>query len=624
MHIGRFREKKSLANARKNRLEIIKAQLNRREMIKAGLLGAGGYLVLKNGLSQWASGHEAWASGGGSGIGSGAIVTTSPPTRAFIEALPIMPVRQPVTTLTGPTPTIAPNTAAGEGRTRPHQAFGAYPTKFTFPPALKFETHQKEAFVSMSPDLPLQPIWGFDGQYPAPTYHARYGQDLLIRNFNDLPPVSQNRGFGMPSVSTHLHNAHTPSESDGFPCDFFNPGQFYDQHYPNALAGFGSTHVATNGDVNEALSTLWYHDHRVDFTSQNVYKGLTGFYCLFNTHDTGNETTGFRLPGVPNSSNFFAPITYDVPLMLADRVFDPGTGQLFFDLFNFDGILGDKFLVNGKIQPFFQVEPRRYRFRILNSGPSRFYQVFLTDQGSNTEIPFWQIATDGNLLPHPVNVSNTIVAVAQRMEVIIDFRPFAGKTLYLENRLEQLDGRGPTGNTLPAGAGNFLLQFRVGTTVTHPDASVDPATNPTYYSLPSTAAAPRVSRSFRFERGNGMWEINGQIMSSDCAQPRLQVQQNSVEHWSLQNNSGSWMHPVHIHFEEHQIMSQSLPLLSTDVSRKDVFRLQHNETCTLFFRFRDFTGRYPLHCHNVVHEDHAMMLRWDIVPAPGGDTNTQP
>jgi FtsP/CotA-like multicopper oxidase with cupredoxin domain len=621
MHISRYREKKLLTIARKNRLEIIKAQLNRRDMLKAGLLGAGGYLALKGGLSQWASG-KAWASGGDGGGGGGG-GTTSPPTRAFIEALPIMPIRQPVTTLSGPTPTIAPNTAGGEGRTRPHQAFGSYPTKFTFPPALKFQTHQKEAFVSMSPDLPAQPIWGFDGQYPAPTHYARYGQELLIRNFNDLPPVGQNRGFGMPSVSTHLHNAHTPSESDGFPCDFFSPGQFYDQHYPNALAGFGSTHVSTNGDINEALGTLWYHDHRVDFTSQNVYKGLTGFYCLYNNLDTGNETTGFRLPGVPDPSGFFAPVKYDVPLMLADRVFDPNTGLLFFDLFNFDGILGDKFLVNGKIQPFFQVEPRRYRFRVLNSGPSRFYQLFLTDQGSNTQIPFFQIASDGNLLPHPISVNNTIIAVAQRMEVIIDFRPFAGKTLYFENRMEQTDGRGPTGNTLPAGAGNFIMQFRVSSAPVA-DNSVDPATRPTYYTLPSKTAAARVARSFRFERTNGQWAINGRLMDADCASPRFQVQQNSVEYWSLQNNSGGWMHPVHIHFEEHQIMSQNLPMLATDVSRKDVYRLQHDATSQLFYRFRDFVGRYPLHCHNVVHEDHAMMLRWDIVPAPGGDTNGTP
>ena len=616
MHISRFREKQSLAIARKNRLDIIKSQLNRREMMKAGLLGAGGYLIVKNGLSQWASGN-AWAKGGGDGGG-----TTSPPTRPFIEPMPIMAVRQPVATLTGPTPTIAPNTTAGEGRTRPHQAFAAYPTRFTFPPAIKFETHQKEAFVVMSPDLPPQPVWGFDGLYPGPTHYARYGQEVLVRNYNDLPPPGQNRGFGMPSVSTHLHNAHTPSESDGFPCDFFDPGKFYDHHYPNVLAGFGSTHTQTNGDINEALGTLWYHDHRVDFTSQNVYKGLTGFYCLFNDHDTGNEQTGFRLPGVPQS-NFYAPIKYDVPLMLADRVFDPSSGQLFFDLFNFDGILGDKFLVNGKIQPFFEVEPRRYRFRILDSGPSRFYQLFLTDQGANTSIPFWQIASDGNLLPHPISVNNVIVAVAQRMEIIIDFRQWAGKTLYFENRLEQNDGRGPTGNTLPAGAGNFILQFKVSGTASV-DNSADPATLPAYYTLPDKTAAARVSRSFRFERTSGQWAINGQLMSSDCATPRFEVQQNSIEYWSLQNNSGGWMHPVHIHFEEHQIRSQSLPLLASDVSRKDVFRLQHNMSTQLFFRFRDFLGRYPFHCHNVVHEDHAMMLRWDIVAAPGGDTNSQP
>jgi FtsP/CotA-like multicopper oxidase with cupredoxin domain len=443
----------------------------------------------------------------------------------------------------------------------------------------------------------------------------------MVRNFNDLPPAAQNGGFGMPEVSTHLHNAHTPSESDGFPVDFFKPGQFYDHHYPNVLAGFGSTNQP-NGDMNEALGTCWYHDHRVDFTSQNVYKGLVGFYCLYNSLDTGNETTGFRLPGVPDPTNFYAPIKYDVPLMLADRVFDPGTGLLFFDLFNFDGILGDKFLVNGKIQPFYEVEPRRYRFRLLNGGPSRFYQLFLTDQGANTSIPFWHIASDGNLLPAPISVTSAIVAVAQRMEVIIDFSKFAGKTLYFENRMEQLDGRGPTGNTLPAGAGNFMLQFRVksGPVV---DNSAVPTTATRYYALPSKTAAPRITRTFRFERSSGQWAINGRLMVSDGSDVRFKVQQNSVENWILQNNSGSWMHPVHIHFEEHQILNQSLPMLPVDVSRKDVFRLQHNEQTTLFFRFRDFNGRYPFHCHNVVHEDHAMMMRWDIDPN-AGDTRTTP
>jgi len=474
----------------------------------------------------------------------------------------------------------------------------------------------------MSPDLPLQTIWGHDGIFPAPTYHARYGEQMLVRNFNDLPPPSQNGGFGIPEVSTHLHNLHSPSESDGFPCDFFPSGKFYDHHYTNVLAGFASTHQP-DGDINEALSTLWYHDHRVDFTAQNVYKGLAGFYLLYNQFDTGDERTGFRLPAVPGSS-FYDPVQFDVPLMLADRVFDPGTGQMFFDLFNLDGILGDKFLVNGKIQPFFNVEPRRYRFRLLNSGPSRWYQIFLSDKGANPQIPFWQISNDGNLLPRPINVTSVTTAVAQRMDVIIDFRQFAGKTLYLENRLEQTDGRGPTGNTLPAGAGNFVMQFRVKGTTSVADNSGNPAMMQ-FYTLPNKTAAPRVTRTFDFQRGSGQWMINGRLMDADCNAIRLRVKQNSVENWVLQNSSGGWMHPIHIHMEEFQILSRNGVAPSPtgfEASRKDITELHHNENVRLFFRFRDWEGRYPMHCHNVVHEDHAMMLRWEVDQA--GDLTTNP
>jgi FtsP/CotA-like multicopper oxidase with cupredoxin domain len=599
-------------------------------MVKFGLIGAGGYLVSKHGLSHWASGGTAVSGCDSRLLGSGDLggvastsrggSVTSPPTRAFIEPLPIPTPRRPVSVLTGPAPTIAPNTAAGEGRTRAHQAFTTYPSKFPFPPAVKFETHQRPGQMSMSPDLPLQPIWGHDGVWPAPTYHARYGEQILVRNFNDLPPPDQNGGFGIPEVSTHLHNLHSPSESDGFPCDFFERGQFYDHHYTNVLAGFASTHPP-DGDINESLSTLWYHDHRVDFTAQNVYKGLAGFYLLFNQFDTGDETTGFRIPGL-FGADFYSPRRFDVPLMLADRVFDPGTGLLFFDLFNLDGILGDKFLVNGKIQPFFEVEPRRYRFRVLNSGPSRWYQVFLTDKGSNTQIPFWLIANDGNLLPRPIGVTSITMGVAERNDIIVDFRPFAGKTLYFENRLEQTDGRGPTGNTLAAGAGNLLMQFRVKSTTSVADQSADPASM-RFYALPDTTAAARVVRTFQFQRGNGQWQINGRLMDADCSTIRLRVQQNSVENWVLQNNSGGWMHPIHIHTEEFQILSRNgVRPGPSEVSRKDVSPLHHNETVRLFFRFRDWLGRYPLHCHNVVHEDHAMMLRWEI--AQIGDTNPNP
>ena len=580
-------KKGTAAHARRiataNRRDLIKAGLNRRDLMKLGLVTSAGYLVAKRGLSARASDGQ----------------PHSPPTRPFIEPLPIMPVKQPVGML-DPAPTIAPNTAAGEGRTRNHQALAR------FPPRKLYEVHQRAALVSMSPDLPLQTIWGYDGMVPGPTYIARYGEPILVRNFNELP--ANNDGFGLNEVSTHQHNGHTPSESDGFPCDFFRAGQFYDQHYPNALAGFASTHPP-NGDPNEALGTLWYHDHRVDFTSQNVYKGLSGFYLLFDNLDTGDETTGFRLP----SGEF------DVPLVVADKVFDED-GHLFFDLFNLDGILGDRFVVNGKIQPFFEVHPRRYRFRVLDGGPSRFYQFFLTDANApNTTIPFWHIANDGNLLPKPVQVTSARLGVAERADIIIDFSQLAGRSIFLENRLEQVDGRGPTGRILAPGQGNSVLRFDV---VLPPvaDQSADPATIAQLRALPPLAPAD-VTRTFRFDRSNGQWTINNRFF--DCNDVRFRIRQNTGEHWVLQNNSGGWQHPIHVHFEEFQIISRNgRPPSAAERSRKDVVRLQFNEEIVIAFRFRDFVGRYPMHCHNTVHEDHAMMLRWDIDDV--GDGKAQP
>ena len=458
---------------------------------------------------------------------------------------------------------------------------------------------------------------------PGPLYVERYGRPVLVRNRNNLP--ANNGGFGKNLVTTHLHNGHTPSESDGNPCDFYAPGKFYDQHYPNVLAGILSTHQAQGGDIQEAMSTLWYHDHMHDFTSQNVYKGLAGMYLLFNDHDTGDETTGFHLPsfgdGVSDDSNF------DVPMLFSDHLYDADDGILAFDTFNFDGVLGDRFLVNGKVQPVMHVHPRRYRFRWLDAGPSRFYQFFFTDKTNlNQRIKFHQITTDGNLLERPVEVESIRISVAERADLIIDFSKYAGKTLYIENRLEQEDGRGPTGKVLAAGQGNLILKIVVDLPPVA-DNSVDPATITRFYGLPNKTAAPRITRTFNFDRSNGNWTINGRSMDPECQEVRARVQKNSVEHWVVNNSSGGWQHPAHIHFEEFQFLSiNGQPPASTGLvqnGRKDVIRLEHNMQTKAFFRFRDFTGKYPFHCHNVVHEDHAMMLIWEIVDGPG-DNKTNP
>ncbi len=217
-----------------------------------------------------------------------------------------------------------------------------------------------------------------------------------------------------------------------------------------------------------------------------------------------------------------------------------------------------------------------------------------------------------------------IANVAERKDIIIDFNQIASQfgtsVVRLENRLEQTNGRAPTGNILAAGQGNYLLECRiVGNPVA--DGSVDPATGPRFYSLPDTSPTPRITRNFKFERSNGQWAINGQFM--DCNTIRFTVQRNSIEKWVLQNSSGGWQHPIHIHLEEFQILTKNgVPPALVDVSRKDVVRLEFNTTVELFFRFRDFRNDYPMHCHNTIHEDHAMMLLWQVQDV--GDNNTQP
>src|SRR6185503_17305761 len=182
-----------------------------------------------------------------------------------------------------------------------------------FAPQKFYLTRMKATSARVSPDLPLQTLWGFDlgdsgpAVSPGPTIVAHYGEPILIRRVNALPPAGQNGGFGIPSVTTHLHNFHSGSESDGGPCRYFERGQYFDYHCAMAAAGFDAGFGGSfpEGDVRESLSTLWYHDHRVDNTAQNVYKGLAGFFLAFNAFDTGDELTGFHLPSHP---------AFDVPL----------------------------------------------------------------------------------------------------------------------------------------------------------------------------------------------------------------------------------------------------------------------------------------------------------------------
>jgi FtsP/CotA-like multicopper oxidase with cupredoxin domain len=495
----------------------------------------------------------------------------SPPTTPFLAPLQIPEIAQPVD-LASLVP--APDPAR-------HQKYNEYP------PVKVYTLHERAFLHSYHPELPLTPSWGYDGFIPGPTFHSRYGEPFLIRRFNDLP--TNHTGYGLPSTTMHLHNNHTASESDGFPMDFIESGEWYDHLYCMFPAGH---------DDREKLTLLWYHDHRMDFTAANVYAGFSGFSLFFDEHDTNNENDPSPEAWRLSSGK------YDVPLILHDVLFDD-KGNAVFDVFNLKGFLGDKMTVNRIIQPYLEVEPRKYRFRLLNGGPSRFYTFVLS-----TGQPFVVLSNDGNIMPAPVIVNELPVAVANRYDVIIDFSRYQpGEHVDLVNILEQVDGGGPTGRFLDPGVP--VMRFNV-VDSTGPDNSRVPEH---LRKLPDIDLSEvRAERTWDFDYTGGMWTINGE--QADMMRVDGIIQEGDAEIWTIKNIGSTWSHPVHIHFEEFQLLElDGRPIEKGSLlnSRKDTLWLGPNQTAKLFFRFRDFHGRYILHCHNVVHEDHAMMLRWDIV-----------
>ncbi|MDB5793244.1 MAG: hypothetical protein JWQ80_3268 [Massilia sp.] len=529
-------------------------------------------------------------------------VVLAPATTPFVVPLPIPPVKQQESWLS-PKPTR--EAGVGEAGRLPHQIWDRYP------PRRFYRLRVRETEHSFHPELPKQKVWGYDGILPGPTFVVRYGEPILVRIENDLP--RDHTGFGSPEISTHLHNGHTPSESDGFPGDYYSAykygptltraGRWKDHHFPNNLSN-ATDFPDSDGDPSAALGTLWYHDHRMEFTAPNVYRGLAGFYLIFDGVDSGNERDpapgALRLPSGVGQC--------DIPLVFQDRSFDSG-GYLYFNQFDPEGVVGEKFLVNGKIQPYFSVARRKYRFRCLNGSSLRFYQFYLVHEGGDQE--FFHIANDGNLLQTPLTVDKLRLAVAERGDIVIDFAKFPlGSKLYLVNRLEHLDGRGPTGNLLTPGTP--ILRFDVDRDL--PYGETDPSQVPAVLRPLRAAVAPKNApvRRWEFDRENDQWTVNHKLF--DINKPAAIVKRGVDEIWELKTSSG-WSHPVHIHFEEARILTRNgAPPPPHERGRKDVFELRPAEVVRILICFDDFVGKYIMHCHNTVHEDHHMMVRFDVVP----------
>jgi FtsP/CotA-like multicopper oxidase with cupredoxin domain len=684
-------------HARNNRLEIVKArsigQISRRDLLKWGLITSGGALAWKQGLNPFV--RSAYAS-----IPTGLPRSPLFGVQAFSTPMPrfdVLARENPAVLNPAPTkeanttqqlldpalPGVAPgDTGPVEGR--PPGPIWAHQRWEQFLPQVAIQVTEEGAKTNTSynPGVapqhnsginPATPVpykfhagwptqeenssWTYNGTQPPKLAIVKYGEPVLFRVRNKLPAdITQNNGFGRHTTSVHEHNAHHGAENDGFTGAFFFPNQFYDYHWPWVLAGIfsGINEDATDirastpngsgglmkvpGDWRETMSSHWFHDHMFEHTAENVYKGLAGMTNIYSGLDRGNEAindgVNLRLPS--GRLKDFGNLEYDVNLMLADKAFD-NDGQLVFDIFDTDGFLGDVATVNNAYKPFFNVERRKYRFRILNGSVARFWTISLSDAS-----PMIQIGNDGNLLPKPVVLTKLDqLGVAERYDIVIDFSRYPiGARVSMVNLAEHNDGR-EVHEDLTLGEALFgqsddpvvgkFLEFRVVRNPAQPDISRVPAVlipNPDLSNVPVAR-----ERIFEFGRGanqtiidpgppptasEGPWGIktgDGDMLAAAFSRVSAQPRFGTREVWTLRNGGGGWDHPIHIHFEEGQILERDGSLDNVpqaERGRKDVYRLRPGGTVKITMQFRDWQGMFMQHCHNTTHEDHAMLMRWEI------------
>jgi FtsP/CotA-like multicopper oxidase with cupredoxin domain len=715
--------------ARDNRAEIRKAlstgQVTRRELYKWGIFTATGLLALKNGLSPFAPSALADSNvptGTPPSPLFGAKPFTQPMNRlALQKPIPIM--RTPVDNNPNNDQAVFVGTSERPGkRLSYHTDFTANPADPQFrnpitnrgpiegrPPGEVF-AHQRwsEFFPKVGyimSDAPVAPNTRFHPNFPAQEPNSvwtngtgrfvqgtlppflikgRYGEPILTRIYNNLPvDPTQNNGFGKNETQLHFHNAHNGAESDGAANAHHFPGTFYDYRWSTTLArrdkiNTGATDprasgpdgngglVNVAGDFREIQGTMWAHDHRFFFTAEDVYKGNFGMITYYSGPDRGNEAhndgINLRLPSgsLLDSGN----LDFDVNLIISDAATDP-TGQYFFDIFDTDGFLGDLMFVNMGYKPFFEVLPRKYRFRILNASMSRFIQLQLADSNGNA-VPFQFIANDGNLVVNPIPLTSLDQqGTAERYDIVVDFSKFRiGDTVQLVNTLQQTDGRVPDGQvslrTALAGdqadpAVGGLLQFRIVGSVAsvdvpgviHHSTDPDPSVVPAVLTQQIPIVTPVRERVVTWTDGEGdsrqkngqcipdcpadaqfPWvvSVNGQDAHSMNANriSLLIPKPGEIEHWTYVNGGGGWDHPIHLHFEEGITMNRGqAPIPATEkLVRKDVWRLRPDGQVTFQIQFGEYGGSYVNHCHNTVHEDFALLMRIQLLTGVAGSPQT--
>ncbi|MGW0883091.1 multicopper oxidase family protein [Streptomyces sp. NPDC002671] len=455
----------------------------------------------------------------------------------------------------------------------------------------QYDITQRRATAEIIPGLNTS-IWGYDGIFPGPTFTARSGRRMEVRVLNKL---------SVPT-SLHLHGGVTPPHSDGYPTDVLVPAQcgaeFKARGMTHGMEGMrapASDWTVSEGcktyeyPMDQRAATLWYHDHRMDFSAPQVWRGLAG---MFLVHD--QEEDALPLPGGER----------DIPLLICDRSFEedgsfryPGhspacTGTPGVEDAYMDGVLGDVQLVNGAPWPAAEVSATRHRLRLLNASNARRYRLMLEKEHGGT-LPFVQIGGDGGLLAAPQPLAGIPMAPGERFDVVVDFTGCpVGSYVTLVN-------------TLADGHMHQVMRFRIARK--EKDHSHVPARLSRYAALHPASAVG--TRHFDFRRSDDAWTINGRPFSTSevLARPRL----GTVERWRF---TSDFHHPVHLHLAHFQVLSRGGRAPEpTDAGWKDTVDVRPYEVVDVLVRFRGYRGRYMLHCHNLEHEDMAMMANFQVV-----------
>ncbi len=488
-------------------------------------------------------------------------------------------------------------------------------------------------------DLPATILWGYNGTWPGPTIEAQTGHALNINWVSKLPtthllPIDHSihgAESSLPAVRNvaHLHGACVLPDDDGYPEAWFTAngehGPKFNPHpscYPNC----------------QPATTLWYHDHCLGITRLNVYAGLAGFYLIRDEAE--------KALNLPQGE-------FEIPLMLQDRLFHRD-GSLFYPTVVHgpkehpiwvQEFFGDMNCVNGKVMPFLEVEPRRYRFRILNAANSRFYhlRLFNSDatgkiQNQSFDVPaFQQIGTDGGLLPAPLELRYLLLGPAERFDIVIDFSGFEGKSFALINDA-------PAPYTM---GGQYLAEdvmlFKVTRPLSGKDTSSVPETLvPFEFLTPTYSTRERLLLVSEKERASDGYVIIGLLGNARWHEPITEdPKAGSTEIWSFVNTTGD-VHPLHVHLVQFQVLNRQAFDVSTfqqtgklvftgrpiapesneRPARKDTIKSYPGYVTRVIQRFDLPHGAsvtpgqellYVWHCHILEHEDNEMMRPYKVI-----------